>query len=454
MSRLSLPLLPIESPALAPERTLRAQPLWLAVNLRDSPPLPAARDETLAALAGWSRELTALVSLERPDGLLLEVRGSLKLFGGIGEIKRRIATELKGRRLKFDLCAAPTPLAALWLARRAQADVLEASTLPGRIAALPLEATRWPDDVLDLLAGMGVRAVGECLRLPRDGFSRRVGAQYLRELDKALGKLPDLRREFETPPVFGRALELAGEITQTELLASALRRLVADLADDLRGRQRQVQSVCLVLRHAHRPATAMRLELIEPTYDARRICDSLLVRLERTPLPAPVIALGVHGDAAAQMRIEETKLFSAAAAGRAPVSRAALLERLRARFGGDSVYSLALSSDHRPERAWGKLTESQLRSSCDAAERPPSRTADRPLWLLPAPLPLAGLPAALREEVSAAALAAEPERIESGWWDGADVGRDYYAVTAGGGQKLWVYRDRIARAWYLHGFFG
>ena len=31
-----------------------------------------------------------------------------------------------------------------------------------------------------------------------------------------------------------------------------------------------------------------------------------------------------------------------------------------------------------------------------------------------------------------------PERIESGWWDGADVRRDYYLIRAG--QQGWAYR--------------
>lgn len=33
-----------------------------------------------------------------------------------------------------------------------------------------------------------------------------------------------------------------------------------------------------------------------------------------------------------------------------------------------------------------------------------------------------------------------PERIESGWWDGADVRRDYYRVELRGGRQAWAYR--------------
>ena len=47
-----------------------------------------------------------------------------------------------------------------------------------------------------------------------------------------------------------------------------------------------------------------------------------------------------------------------------------------------------------------------------------------------------------------------PERIESGWWEGRDVRRDYFVARTARGQTLWIYRQRDAdRAWYVHGIF-
>jgi len=48
-----------------------------------------------------------------------------------------------------------------------------------------------------------------------------------------------------------------------------------------------------------------------------------------------------------------------------------------------------------------------------------------------------------------------PERIESGWWDGRDVQRDYYVARNPAGVRLWLFRDRqSAGRWFLHGVFG
>jgi protein ImuB len=52
-------------------------------------------------------------------------------------------------------------------------------------------------------------------------------------------------------------------------------------------------------------------------------------------------------------------------------------------------------------------------------------------------------------------LIAGPERIESGWWDEADVKRDYFIAQTADLATLWVYRDRRQPGrWFLHGIFG
>ena len=51
-------------------------------------------------------------------------------------------------------------------------------------------------------------------------------------------------------------------------------------------------------------------------------------------------------------------------------------------------------------------------------------------------------------------LLSDPERIESGWWDGADVTRDYFVAGDGSGARLWVFRERRDwTRWFLHGVF-
>ena len=48
---------------------------------------------------------------------------------------------------------------------------------------------------------------------------------------------------------------------------------------------------------------------------------------------------------------------------------------------------------------------------------------------------------------------AGPERIETLWWRGPSVRRDYYRVALASGSHLWIFRRLSDRRWFLHGVF-
>ena len=93
-----------------------------------------------------------------------------------------------------------------------------------------------------------------------------------------------------------------------------------------------------------------------------------------------------------------------------------------------------------------------LDAGAAGAPLPAAIEAPRPVWLLREPRPLAGLieaqPWVLREG---------PERIESGWWDGADVRRDYFVAESPSGEVAWIFRDHRRGTddgeWFIHGIF-
>ena len=71
----------------------------------------------LTRLAQLAQRFTPRVSLEPPDALLLEVRGSLHLFSGLAGLKRALVQMCEALALRPLLGFAPTPLAALVAAR-------------------------------------------------------------------------------------------------------------------------------------------------------------------------------------------------------------------------------------------------------------------------------------------------------------------------------------------------
>jgi protein ImuB len=85
------------------------------------------------------------------------------------------------------------------------------------------------------------------------------------------------------------------------------------------------------------------------------------------------------------------------------------------------------------------------------------------VWLLPEPEPLAERQLKPLLDGQPLQLLSGPERIETGWWDGAPAQRDYFIAQSAEGALVWIYRDRLPRSldgqalesgWYLQGRFG
>ena len=407
----------------------------------------AAEQAVLESLAEWAYSISPLVCIESETELALEVARSLKLFEGLEAIKTLVADELTRRGLSFHLAAAPTVAAAVWLARARQPDALAAESLGARLGALPLTVARWPRAVQALLEDIGVRTLADCLRLPRDGLARRIGRERVRELDRALGREPALRAEWQPSQRFSERVELAAESTRCEMLVNAALVLIDRLVPLLRRRQAEVASLVLSFEHLHHARTDVCFDFVQPCHEREPLLALVRDRIERLTLPAPAIAVVLETGVLQPLSIEPAALFDG---GCSTPPALGLVERLRERCGATGVFGIGLAHDHRPERAWRSIDRfGALRPNAEQG----AAAAERPLWVLQKPLLLDS--AAARTHYQAPLrLCSGPERVESGWWDGKDVDRDYYIAQAGQGQRLWVFRNRRDGTWYLHGLFG
>jgi protein ImuB len=390
------------------------------------------------------------------DALLVEVRASLRLFGGAAVLRRRLATAAQRCGHHVVIAAAATARGALWLARAGGGRDLDPAAAPGAgLGGLPLGCTGWPPEALQLVARFGIDTLGGLQRLPRDGLARRLGTRLLRELDEAWGRAPEVWRWHVPATTFAEGVELPAETADAALLAEACRVLVARLGACLRQGQSGVRQLWLTLVHAgpaeRRPAdTRLRLGLRAATGDPALLQRLLELRLAALPLPAPVVSLALQAPLLADC-LAGTRSWlpgTVDVAGRL----AGLVERLRARLGDMAVRQLALAPDHRPERAWRWVAPSPAPDglAVDAGAVP--AVAARPCWLFTTPRRLRRLNGAPTWQ-GPLLLDGMPERIESGWWDGADVRREYHVARNARGRCGWVFRDLRTGDWYLHGVF-
>ncbi len=264
-------------------------------------------------------------------------------------------------------------------------------------------------------------------------FARRSWPAALAALDRLRGIDTEILTLYRPPDRFAHRIEFDHLIEAWPPLLFPLKRLTGELALFLAARDGGVQRCELVLEHEGVAATRMPIELLTPQREAHTLYELIRSRLERIALAAAVSGIELIARDLPTLRPQHRDLFEPQRTQ--ALAWPELAERLRAHLGDEAVRRLALAADHRPERAW----------RFDADSKSVAALRLRPLWILPNAIPLRGTPPH---------LLAGPERIESGWWDGADARRDYYVVETREGQRAWVFTAPGERdSWMLHGWF-
>jgi protein ImuB len=451
--------LAVAAPSPAPQGAASPAELWAAVQFLPDPPdaTQAAATARREALLGLAQRFTPRAAFEPPDGLLLEVAGSRRVFGGLHGL---LCSLRQCFPAPHALAVAPTPLAALLLARAGQARcITNPARLAGRLAPLPVALLRWPEADLERLRSMGVATLGELLRLPREGLARRFGPPQLAMLDRLTGRRADPRAAQSPAERYTARVDPGFETADAGRLVTALSSALDGLEHFLRGRQRGVTALRLLLVHRRSVPAVLVLRLAVPEYRAARFTALLAARLESLQLAEPVRRIEMAAGRLRPLSGRDGALWRPGEqGGGGATDTPEFLQALMARLGERSVYGLALVPEHRPERQWRSVWPGSAASPPMAEAMPDYR--GRPLGLLDPPRRLeveqdaGGRTQRLLHQGRALALLAGPERIESGWWDGAEVARDYYTARADDGTLWWVFRECGAqRRWYVHGCF-
>lgn len=372
-------------------------------------------------LAAWAYGFSSQVSLHYPRCLLLEVHSSLGLFGPWPRFEARLRAELQALGFRHRITLAPNPAAARALANVHDGLAVDDPALPSAIGALPLARIGLEPSQATALARMGLRQVAQVLALPRNELARRFPAGVLQHLDTLLGRQPQALAFYRPADRFSTRIELNFEVESAQALLFPLRRMTADLAAYLASRDQGVQRFSLYLEHRTGAPTLVEVGLLNAEREAALLLEFARGRLEALQLPGPVIALRLDAEDLPAFVPDRYSLFDDRP--QQSLGWEQLRERLRARLGDDAVQGLMTQADHRPERAW--------HPGFVPLATPLPATGPRPAWLLAAPQPL---------PEGSVRLLGGPERIESGWWDGEDIRRDYYRVLNHRGQQGWAFR--------------
>jgi len=472
-------------------------------KLRIEPYDPGADRAAMEELAERCERFSPTVGVEsgdRPEGVLLDISEVTRLFGGEQMMAETIGRDFAQRGFTVRLGLADT-IGAAWAAARhgeegsRKREVggqraedtgnvsannfllpsscfplscaifnLQSHTLPAALAPFPIEALRLSTDVLDTLHQLGIGRVAQLDALPREELSSRFTPELLRRMDQAAGRLAEVIPSHRAVPQFRAEWAPEHPIAQREAVEAAVKQLVGELCESLARRgQGALQVECRLLCPPY-PAVQVDVGLFEPSSDAAHVFGLIELRLERLRLPGPMAAVLLSAPATAALVYQQQELFSGGHQQERQL--VGLVDRLSSRLGRRAVLGVRLLSDAQPELAWRgePLVDRPLRRT----NRKKRDLSPRPLVLRRRPTALAavsigpdgfgreGRPAGfqLAGRQYRVARCWGPERIETGWWRGRAVGRDYYRVETTKGSHYWVFRRLRDGKWFFQGVFG
>ena len=438
-----------------------AEAFALCPNLVSCDCDPEADRRALTLLAKTAERYSPLVGPDE-DGLLLDVSGCGPCFGGEDKLLERAARELAQQGWSARVALADSVEAAWALSRFARSPCYAAPGAAERLLRpLPPAALRLPPETVSLLLQLGVGTIHDLLCLPRSDIPARFGPLVLTRLDQALGRLPEPVVPHGSAPDLqvGYTFEYATE--RLDALQQVITRLTEDLHVMLRQRCRGARHVECRLYSPSAPAIVLNVSLYRPS-DCPRHIDSLLrTRLEQMCLEGPVEAVRLSVPLAEKLPETQGELFDTGINDE--VGLGALIDRLSSLLGAEAVTRAVGVADPQPEYAFRFEPVLKAGKGRPAPEEAPLGAGPpRPLSLWPQPVRIDVLAAFPDGPPSRFTWSAQdyrvarwwgPERIETGWWRGDDIERDYYVVTTHTGSRFWIFRRRDNGAWFLHGGF-
>lgn len=338
---------------------------------------------------------------------------------------------------------------------------------PGREAAflapLPIDLLSPSPKLLPLLDGTGIATCRDLAVLDLEAVEVRFGLEGVR--------LWQLARADDRRPIFtevARELPHASvewadyTLTDPERLVFIINALAERVITSLDERGESARELALVLSLANREHSVSRVRFTRPTTNRKIWMRQLRAQLERLTLGDAITGVLLRVDALAARRSPQGDLFDRgfASAGATEQTLAQLLDDQ-----GEILFTPQRSGHVLLDRRtrWVAESPSTLveRSGSDVGAARAPAPLSLTLQLLPEPQPIVVvtgerrdhyIPVRYRDDATWHDLeeVSGPDRVSGGHWEGG-YAREYFRGVREDGVLVWLFRDAIDEAWFLHG---
>lgn len=421
---------------------------------------PGKAAKLLRLLGLWCIRYTPTVTIDLPDGLLLDISGCAHLWADERGYLKEIVLKLRNAGFDARAAIADTPGAAWAVARFAKVSPIVPSGKQSQVmAGLPPAALRLEPEILERLKKLGFRTIGSLLSMPAPTLRRRFGTSLLIRLDQALGKINEVLVPIVPPVPYVERLPCLEPVRTKVAIEIAIENLLSALCLRLQAEGKGLRKATLKCIRIDGRTVQAGITTNRGSYSV-----SHLFKLFELQIAKIEPALGIELFILEASKVEDMDTVQeqiwAVDRGLADAALAELLDRVAGKVGAEAIQRYLPAEHYWPERSV-KVAASLTEEPAVAwpEQMRPIRLLNNPeaievMALVPDNPPKTFIYKGKRHSII---KADGPERIGREWWRDGGEHRDYFVVEDSDGQRYWVFRsghyDGGDARWYLHGYF-
>jgi len=416
-------------------------------------------EKVLNALAEWCIGYTPLVSIDLPDGLILDINGCAHLWGGENKYLENIKLKLRGYGYTVRIAIADTVGTAWAMARFSNHEIVKPGMQYEVLQKLPPAALRIEAGILAKLRKLGLQRIENFMKMPPTVLRRRFGSSLSFRIAQALGSETEIIIPIKPVEPYQERLCSMEAIATATGISIALKKLLESLCIRFEAEGMGLRNGIFRAYRVDGNIQQIEIGTSRPSRNEAhlfKLFEHKIATLEPElgfemfVLEAPKIEL---------ISSEQSAIWTSSSQNDKKVAE--LLDRIAVKTGMNAITRYLPAEHYWPERS--------MKQAVPLWEQP--ATAWRTDWMRP--IHLLKLP----EPVEVTATLPDyppmlfrykgkrynvvksdgPERIEQEWWLADGLYRDYYCVQDESGARYWLFRsgpyDTDHPKWFLHGFF-
>jgi len=428
-------------------------------SLKYSDDIPGLPQKLLRSIAKWCIRFSPIISIDLPDGIIIDATGCTHLWNGERSYLDTIFSRLKQIGYNVNTAIANTPGKAWGLAHFSDQPIIRCEDELNAFLFFPVAALRLEVDTVKRLDKLGLRQIRNILSMPRSVLRRRFGNHLLMRLDQALGRQEEIIQPVQPVEPYSERLPCLEPIVTAIGIEIALKRLLELLCKRL---QQEGKGIRKLIFKGYR--VDGNIQAIDIGTNRASSNVNHLFKLFEIKISSIEPALGIELFTLESSKVEDIhstqEKFWDKACGLENPELIQLLDRVSNKIGNDHIHRFLPAEHHWPERSV------KIAASLNETTTVQWRTdRQRPIHLLqkPEPIwataPIPDYPPMLfryQNKLHKVKKADGPERIEREWWIEEGQHRDYYAVEDEEGKRYWIFRSghySDSYQWFIHGFF-